>query len=71
MASKKMSTMKRSMRDQPPQELPPSIYLQEKDFLRRRDEERLLKAEEYHVLKTKEFGVSGKLRPERPFVKTL
>ena len=41
--------------------LPPSIYLQEKDFLIRRDEERLLKAEEYHVLKTKEFGVTGKL----------
>jgi hypothetical protein len=49
----------------------PSMYLQEKDYLKRRDEEGLLKAEEYHVLKTKEFNVTGKLRPLKIKVKSL
>jgi hypothetical protein len=49
----------------------PSMYLQEKDYLRRKDEEVLLKAEEYHVSKTKEFSVAGKLRPLKLKVKSL
>lgn len=49
----------------------PSMYLQEKDFLKRKDEEILLKAEEYHVSKTKEFSVYGKLRPLKLKVKSL
>jgi len=50
--------------------LPPSIYVQEKDFLRKWEDERLLKAEEYHVMKTKEFNVSGKLWSDPPIVKS-
>jgi hypothetical protein len=49
----------------------PSMYLQEKDYLKRREEEGLLKAEEYHVSKTKEFNVYGKLRPLKMKVKSL
>lgn len=48
----------------------PSMYLQEKDYLVRRNNEQLLKAEEYHVSKTKEFNVYGKLRPLRIKVKS-
>lgn len=50
--------------------LPPSIYVQEKDFLKKWEDERLLKAEEYHVIKTKEFNVTGKLWSDPPFVKS-
>lgn len=49
----------------------PSMYLQERDYLHRKDEEQLLKAEEYHVSKTKEFNVYGKLRPLKLKVKSL
>lgn len=49
----------------------PSLYLQEKDYLQQKDEEQLLKAEEYHVSKTKEFNVYGKLRPLKLKVKSL
>lgn len=38
--------------------------------MKRRDDEWLLKAEEYHVQKTKEFNVTGKLRSDKPFVKS-
>ena len=48
----------------------PSMYLQEKEYLKRRNEEGLLKAEEYHVSKIKEFNVYGKLRPLRIKVKS-
>eukprot|EP00345_Euplotes_harpa_P013684 CAMPEP_0168354078 /NCGR_PEP_ID=MMETSP0213-20121227/23662_1 /TAXON_ID=151035 /ORGANISM="Euplotes harpa, Strain FSP1.4" /LENGTH=223 /DNA_ID=CAMNT_0008365871 /DNA_START=1 /DNA_END=668 /DNA_ORIENTATION=+ len=48
-----------------------SKYLQEKDYLRQKEEEALLKAEEYHVSKTKEFSVYGKLRPLKLKVKSL
>lgn len=49
----------------------PSMFLQEKDYLNRKDDEQLLKAEEYHVSKTKEFNVYGKLRPLKLKVKSL
>ena len=49
----------------------PSMYLQEKDYFKRKDEETLLKAEEYHDSKTKEFSVYGKLRPLKFKVKSL
>ena len=49
----------------------PSMYIQEKDFLQRKDDEHLLKAEEYHVSKTKEFSVYGKLRPLKLKVRSL
>jgi FAD synthase len=34
------------------------------------DQEKILKAEEHHVIKTKDFNVYGKLRTEKPFVKS-
>lgn len=49
----------------------PSLYLQEKVYLKQREQESLLKAEEYHVVKTKEFNVVGRLRPEKPHVKVM
>ena len=49
----------------------PSNYLQEKEAIRQNEEENLLKAEEYHVSKTKEFNVYGKLRPLKLKVKSL
>jgi hypothetical protein len=39
-----------------------SLYRQEKDFLGRKEREKELASEEYHVTKTKEFNVYGKLR---------
>ena len=33
------------------------------------EQERILKAEEHHVIKTKDFNVYGKLRTEKPYVK--
>ena len=34
-----------------------------------REEDHVLRAEEYHVVKTKDFNVYGRLRQERPNVK--
>ena len=31
----------------------------------------MLKSEEHHIVKTKDFNVYGRLREEKPFVKTL
>ena len=30
-----------------------------------------MKAEEYHVVKTKDFNVIGRLRQDKPFVKAI
>jgi hypothetical protein len=49
----------------------PSMFLQEKEYLKQKDEEVLLKAEEYHVSKTKEFNVYGRLRPLKLKVKSI
>lgn len=49
----------------------PSLYLQEKMYLNDREQEGLLKAEEHHIVKTKDFNVYGRLREEKPFVKSL
>lgn len=72
MSGMKQSQMKEKMKGtlEEPNYIP-SMYLQEKDYLRRREEETLLKAEEYHVSKTKEFNVTGKLRPLKLKVKSL
>lgn len=47
-----------------------SLYMQEKMYLRNREQEHLLKAEEHHIVKTKDFNVYGRLRQEKPFVKS-
>lgn len=47
-----------------------SLYFQEKVYLKQLEQEKILKAEEHHVIKTKDFDVYGKLRPEKPFVKS-
>jgi len=31
----------------------------------------LLKSEEHHIVKTKDFNVIGRLREEKPFVKSI
>lgn len=49
----------------------PSLYLQEKVYIKQREQESLLKAEEYHVVKTKEFNVVGRLRQDKPHVKVM
>ena len=49
----------------------PSLYLQEKMYLKQREQEALLKGEEYHVVKTKDFNVVGRLRQEKPNVKVM
>lgn len=46
-----------------------SLYAQEKLYLKQLEQEAVLKAEEHHVIKTKDFDVYGKLRQEKPFVK--
>ena len=46
--------------------LAPSLYLQEKLYIKQKNQEALLKAEEYHVVKTKDFNVVGRLRQEKP-----
>ena len=46
-----------------------SLYMQEKKYLKQLEQEKILKAEEHHVIKTKDFDVYGKLRQEKPFVK--
>jgi hypothetical protein len=47
----------------------PSLYQQEKQYLKQLEQEKVLKAEEHHVIKTKDFDVYGKLRQDKPFVK--
>ena len=37
--------------------------------LKQLEQERVLKAEEHHVIKTKDFDVYGKLRQDQPYVK--
>lgn len=49
----------------------PSLYIQEKLYLFQKEQEQLLKAEEHHIVKTKDFNVIGRLREEKPFVKTI
>lgn len=51
--------------------LAPSLYLQEKMYLKQKATEHLLKAEEYHVVKTKDFNVVGRLRQDKPVVKVM
>lgn len=48
----------------------PSLYHQEKSYLKQLEQEKILKAEEHHVIKTKDFNVYGKLRQEKPYVKS-
>lgn len=54
--------------DQASGELGMSLYMQEKIYLKQLEQERVLKAEEHHVIKTKDFDVYGQLRQERPQV---
>ena len=42
----------------------PSLYHQEKSYLKQLEQEKILKAEEHQVIKTKDFDVYGKLRQE-------
>jgi hypothetical protein len=49
----------------------PSLYMQEKIYMYSKDQEALLKAEEHHIVKTKDFNVYGRLREEQPKVKSL
>lgn len=49
----------------------PSLYLQEKLYIKQKEQETLLKAEEYHVVKTKEFNVVGRVRQDKPQVKVM
>lgn len=56
---------------QKPGELSVSLYAQEKLYLKQLEQEGVLKAEEHHVIKTKDFDVYGKLRQEKPFVKSI
>ena len=51
--------------------LAPSLYLQEKLYIKQKKQEHLLKAEEYHVVKTKDFNVVGRLRQDKPQVKVM
>merc|ERR1712051_261288 len=44
---------------------------QEKMYLYNRQQEHLLKAEEHHIVKTKDFNVYGRLREDPPAVKSL
>jgi hypothetical protein len=49
----------------------PSLYQQEKLYLGQKEKEELLRAEEHHIVKTKEFNVYGRLREDRPMVKSI
>ncbi len=51
--------------------LAPSMYLQEKVYIKQKKQEDLIKAEEYHVVKTKDFNVVGRLRQDKPVVKVM
>jgi hypothetical protein len=44
--------------------------MQEKEYLKQLAQEKILKAEEHHVIKTKDFDVYGALRQEKPLVKS-
>lgn len=70
--SKKFSSVSKHSREEDlePLEPPMSLYFQEKVYLKQLEQEKILKAEEHHVIKTKDFDVYGKLRPEKPFVKS-
>jgi len=69
--SKKFSSVsKHSKEEEELLEPPMSLYFQEKVYLKQLEQEKILKAEEHHVIKTKDFDVYGKLRPEKPFVKS-
>jgi len=57
--------------DQKPGDQSCSLYAQEKLYLKQLEQEAILKAEEHHVIKTKDFDVYGKLRQEKPFVKSI
>ena len=45
--------------------------MQEKLYLYNKAQETLLKAEEHHIVKTKDFNVYGRVREEMPHVKSL
>ena len=45
--------------------------MQEKMYLYNKDQELLLKAEEHHIVKTKDFNVYGRLRDEQLKVKSI
>ena len=49
----------------------PSLYMQEKMYLYNKEQETLLKAEEHHIVKTKDFNVYGRLREDPVKVKSL
>jgi len=49
----------------------PSLYMQEKLYLYNKEQETLLKAEEHHIVKTKDFNVYGRLREDLPKVKVM
>ena len=49
----------------------PSLYMQEKMYLYNKEQEVLLKAEEHHIVKTKDFNVYGRLREDQVKVKSL
>ena len=49
----------------------PSLYMQEKMYLYNKEQEGLLKAEEHHIVKTKDFNVYGRLREDQINVKSL
>lgn len=40
-------------------------------YILQKEQEGLLKSEEHHIVKTKDFNVYGRLREERMFVKTI
>lgn len=45
--------------------------MQEKMYIQEKEQEMLLKAEEHHIVKTKDFNVYGRLREEYSFVKSI
>jgi len=40
-------------------------------YIFEKEQEGLLKAEEHHIVKTKDFNVYGRLREEKPFIKAI
>jgi len=72
--SKKYTSVSKHTGDDMEGEKPPeasySLYAQERLYLKQLEQEAILKAEEHHVIKTKDFDVYGKLRQEKPFVKS-
>jgi hypothetical protein len=49
----------------------PSLYTQERMYINQREKEDLLRSEEHHIVKTKEFNVYGRLRDDKPTVKVI